>query len=93
MTNDDVVTLGSFGELMLTNPHFNILLNEFDRTTIEAMLATKPEQQAERERLFASVNAVRDFLAFIQEFVVHKKKLLDPEPVDQWDDPSVHDLT
>jgi hypothetical protein len=92
LTEDDIAVLGSYAETVLTNTYFNMILNEWDEATVKMMLSTKPEQVAERERVFSSVNSVREFIAFMQGFIVQARKQQEPPVVDDWDDPLVHDI-
>jgi hypothetical protein len=92
MTEEEMVVLGEYSETTLTNPWFNKILNEFDKATVGVMLATKPSEADVREKTFASVYALREFLSFMQDFVVAKNKLTNPVVHDPLDDPSVHDI-
>jgi hypothetical protein len=92
VTEDDIAVLGAYAETVLTHPYFNMILNAWDQATVAMMLGTKPEQVAERERVFSSVNSVREFIAFMQDFVVQAHKQQEPPAVDDWDDPLVHDI-
>jgi hypothetical protein len=93
MTLEEAAELGEYAETVLTNPHFNRLLNEWDRTTVELILATKPDETEKREQTFQSVWAVREFIGFMQSFIKAKYDLYkEPNPVDDLDDPDVHDI-
>lgn len=90
---DTVLKFGAVGEAILTNPVFNEILEAWDHTTVVAMLATKPEQREERERLFTTINATREFIGFINEFVQEARRMSEaPDPMAQIDDPAVHDI-
>ena len=92
MTEEEIVYLGSWAHTLLTSPEFNRLLNEFDRSTVEMMLTTKPQDKEERERIFGVVHGMREFIAFMQNFVVEKDRIQNPIVVDPLDDPAVHDI-
>jgi predicted nucleic-acid-binding protein len=92
VNDDQIIDLGNYAETVLTNQNFNIILEQFDQATIKLMLSTKPDQLKERERVFASINGAREFIAFMQEFVVQKERLLNPPKIDDHDDPLVHDI-
>ena len=91
MKDEEKAELGDYAETVLTNPYFNALLNEFDRTTVELMLSTKPEQSGEREQVFQTVWALREFIGFMQSFIKFRNDLREPSLADL-DDPSVHDI-
>lgn len=91
--SDKIITFGSAGEAILTNPVFNEILQAWDESTIQAMLATKPEQRREREQLYATISATKEFLGFIQKFVQEMHALQEaPDELAQVDDPAVHDI-
>jgi hypothetical protein len=96
MDTDQIVDLGNTAEVILTNPMFNQICEQFEVSTVHKMISTKPSQDKEREEIYATLVGVREFFGFMQSFVQERNKLLkkaDPAPpVDPFDDPAVHDI-
>lgn len=92
MDADDISSLGDYCETVLVTEQFNTIIKAYERQIVEQALNTKPEHAELRERIYASLNGVRDFLGFMQEFVIQRDKLNKPEQADAQDDPAVHDI-
>lgn len=93
MNSDEIIDMGNYCQQLSVNPKFNELYALFERQVVNVMLATKPSEEKTREKLYSSLQGLRDFVGYMQEFVVEKNKLTEPkQTVDQTDDPSVHDI-
>lgn len=93
INEEEIVALGSWVQITLTSSEFNRILNDFDNSTVKMMLETKPQDKEEREKLFAVVHGMREFIAFMQNYVVEKDHIQNPQPsLDPTDDPRVHDI-
>jgi hypothetical protein len=94
MDHDQIIDLGNAAEVILTNPMFNQICEQFEEDTVHKMVQTKPTQSAEREAIYATLVGARELLGFMQNFVQERNKLLKPNeaPVDASDDATVLDI-
>lgn len=92
MTDQEIIELGEFCETLLVHPKFNEAVSLFEISTVQAILSTKPPDADERQRLYLQHNGTKEFIGFLQEFVVQRHKLTDETPPDTTDDPRVHDI-
>lgn len=84
LTNDETVALGLFGQGLLAHDGFNRLVQEFEQNTALAILATKPEQTAMRERLHAEYSGVGALIGFIADVAKQAADLVaEPELPDE----------
>lgn len=79
MDHDKIIDLGNAAEVILTNPLFNEMCEQFELTTVHEMVQTKPSQSTEREAIYATLVGARSFLGFIQNFVQERNKILKPQ--------------
>lgn len=87
MTDEDIVDLGLFSRGLLSHPHFTTLAAEFERSVVQSILATKPDQAELREREYTKVTGAQAFVAFIANVAKHADDLTDPTPVEDDDVP------
>lgn len=94
MDHDQIIDLGNAAEVILTNPMFNAMCERFELATVHDMVQTKPSQSTEREAIYATLVGSREFIAFMQNFVQERNKLLKPEtaPDSANDDATVLDI-
>lgn len=94
MTEDEIIYLGSFAEVFLTNSSAEELIKLWETDCVSRMLSTGPLDGAVREKVYAQMVGTREFLAFLGDFAQKSRELQDkhgPKPEDI-DDPSVHDI-
>lgn len=75
MTEDEKIELGGFCGSLLTHPHFNLLCEQFEKSYCQELLGTKPDQAAERERIYATYNGAKTFISFLGS-VFHEAKAI-----------------
>lgn len=75
MDHDTTIEVGTFCEEVLTNPHFLRVVEEFEKTTCQELLSTKPGQSKDREDIYATFQGAQQFISFMQQFVVEAGKL------------------
>lgn len=93
LSEEAIITLGECCEQVLAHPVFPQLWQVFEAKAALHMLSTKPEEAAERERVYAQLVGAREFKTFITELAQTKAELIDDnQPKDDIDDPSVHDI-
>ena len=94
MDTNEMIDLGNAAEVILCNPMFNKIVEAFELSTVQAMISTKPDQQAQRELIYNKLVGARELFAFMQGFVVERNKLIhaDQPEHDEIDDPNVHDI-
>jgi hypothetical protein len=92
LDTDTVIRLGDACERFLGDDDFNTITKLFEAKQVTGMLSTKRDQPEVREELFATLQAVRDFITFMAELARQKAELQEPTIVDTTDDPRVHDI-
>jgi hypothetical protein len=85
MDEQTTIELGTFCEAVLTSNQFNSVWNEFEKTTFQQFLTTKPEDAQARERTYNLFNGAHLFLNYMRDIVIAKDKLLNAEPDDDPD--------
>lgn len=65
MTEDEKIELGGFCGSLLTHPHFNVVVEQFEKTYCNDLLNTKHAQAAEREHIYATYNGAKTFIAYM----------------------------
>lgn len=88
MDKGRIVDVGAFAESVLVDPRFNELLDAFDYNVAQDFLNTKPDDTAGRERVYATVNGFREFIAFMQETIVEARAITEPKPIQNLTDGS-----
>jgi hypothetical protein len=94
MLEDEIVELGAFASIVMQDPRFTALTKAFEVQTVDLMLATAPSEVQAREKQYARLNGVRDFLGFLADFAskaIEIQQANMPKPEDN-DDPSVHNI-
>lgn len=76
MTEDRMMELGSYCESFLAHPTFQDLCAEFDKSTVQSMLATKPTDADDREHMYFTFQGAQQFIGFMQQLVQAKDKLI-----------------
>jgi hypothetical protein len=79
-----IVELGSYSENLLIDPNFQFISAYFEQQAVQEILSTQPQETKKREYLYAKVQAHREFLTQLAEFVKEKNKALEPQ-IDQED--------
>jgi hypothetical protein len=95
VTPELIIELGLYIEALLLSPEFNQLVNSYEQLQIGSLLATRLEDKDSRERIYAQLTGVREFLNFAAEIRKQAEELTKPEPdpIDlAMDDPRVHNL-
>ena len=72
-----IVELGNYVELLFKQDHFNTLVKEFNQQSVEYALRTKPHEVKEREGVYARVNGVREFIDMMAQFVSMSDQIIE----------------
>jgi hypothetical protein len=95
VTEDHVGLLGEFSLNLLGDDHFNILVSLHQQGRVAEMLSTKPEDTAARESIYAQIQGLNAFIAFVGDIAKRHDAIVNPPPVDEdalVDDPDVHNI-
>lgn len=84
MNQDEIVELGSFCESFLAHPSFQTLCDHFDKSTVQSILTTKPDQPQSREDAYFTFQGAQQFIGFMSQLVQAKHDLMNP-PDDEQD--------
>jgi hypothetical protein len=76
MTDDEILTLGSFCETLMGSGCLGGPVGEFEKQVFQHFMMTKPNELKAREGVYA----VQDFFAHMQALVEQTDKLLQPDP-------------
>jgi hypothetical protein len=60
MTDDEICTLGDYGECLLQHEAFAAIVSQFEHASFVHWLATDPKNIKERESIFAKTAALRE---------------------------------
>lgn len=94
MTLDEIIGYGSFADTLLADSTFQILSASFEQALVAELLATKPLESDKREYIYGKVNAHREFLTHLAEFIKAKNEALKPiEDEERLLDPNGFDYT
>lgn len=66
MTEDETEVVGWFADELLTHPHFQTIVGEFERSAMRQLLDTIPPAAAEREEIYFTYNGAKAFLDFLR---------------------------
>jgi hypothetical protein len=75
MDDREIYEIGVFCEGFLTDSRFPLLTAEFEYKTVQQILATKPEETAERERLYALIQGTKDLFGFMAQAMEAKRSM------------------
>lgn len=87
--------LGEFSLNLLGDDHFNALVTLHQQGRVMEMLATKAEEKDERESIYAQIQGLNSFIAFVTDIAKRHDAIVNPPPVDEdalVDDPDVHNI-
>lgn len=88
LTENERIELGAFCGGLLADPQFTILCEQFEKSYCHQLLATKPDQSSERERIYATYNGAQTFIGFINSIFQQAEALSkanDPELADEYE--------
>lgn len=95
MDADTLLNIGSYCETLLQDPMFQYICSWYETQASTEMLSTKPHEIKAREYAYAKVQAHREFLSGLMDFVKQKNQALEksqPDHLDQIDNPAVHNI-
>ena len=84
MTDDEIVTLGSFCETLLGSDAWRVIVDQFEQQCFQHMMSTEAHETKKLEGVFATYQGVRDFLAHMNAIVAQKDKILAPQGLPEW---------
>lgn len=89
MTNDEIVELGHYVEVLFSQPEFNTLVSHFEQQCAQNILGTTAGQEKVREQVFAAFDGFRSFLGMLRSYVEARDAILaepsDPESLSEDD--------
>lgn len=85
--------MGDFCEEVLRHPFYQTLLDEFERSCCQQLLATKKEDTAAREATWAEFNGARAFMTHMANFVDQAKKIREAREAQQMQDEGIDEET
>lgn len=89
LSDDEKIVLGTFCETVLSSGAFNTITNQYEQSTVQQLLTTKPTDRGRRDELYFSIRGVRDLLSLMSSYVAEKDRLL---LIDQPTEPSEDDV-
>lgn len=96
MNEEEIVNMGVYTRTLMLDRQFNALVHQYETTRMQNLLSTKSTDAAEREKIYADINGVRDFFNFAKGIVDAAEKLTAPpkerDHLDIIDDPAVHNI-
>lgn len=92
MDAETTVAVGDYCETLLSEPLFQFVAAYFEQQLVGELLATKPPEMKAREYVYAKIQAHREFLSALANFVKEKDEARTPKPDHSDDDPTVHDI-
>jgi hypothetical protein len=69
LTEEDIVRRGAIAASLLDNPDLLWFFDHLKLLTLEAISQSRPEQQADRERLYNQYRSVDDVLGVMHSYV------------------------
>jgi hypothetical protein len=84
-TLEGVLELGSYADQLLAHPQFQYLSAHFEQALVSEMLATSPQESKRREYIYSKIQAHREFLTHLVEFIKARNEALAPPPEEEAD--------
>lgn len=81
MNEDEVIEAGHFCQEVLTHPIFLAISAEFEKSTAQQFLGTKPEHSKTRETIYATFQGAIQFVDFMKGFVRTKDDILNQRAI------------
>lgn len=79
----DPVELGHYADAVLADPTFQYLSASFEQSLVAELLATQPPESQRREYVYTKIQAHREFLTHLVEYVKLKNEAIKPVEVEQ----------
>jgi hypothetical protein len=76
MTEEQTEAVGWFSEELMAHPHFQAIVDEFERSAAHDILNSIPPASAEREEIYYTYNGAKQFISFMRNLVEAKNKIL-----------------
>ena len=78
MTEEEIIRRGAIAASLLSNDDLQWFFDHLKQLTLEAISQSRPEQQADRERLYNQFRSVDDILGIMNSYVdaakaIHEK--------------------
>jgi len=80
---EELVALGNYVAQLFEQEHFNTLIEEFNRQSVEHMLRTKPHEVKAREGVYAEITGVRALLDMMKQYIDLRDEILDKPTADE----------
>ena len=79
LTDDEIIVMGTFCETVLDSALFSTLTTQYETSTVQQLLSTKPQDRIVRDQHYYAVRGVRDFLSLMAHYVAEKHRLIELE--------------
>lgn len=79
LTDDEKIALGDFCEMVLNDDRFSFITQQYETSTVQSLLMTKPQDRERRDELYFAVRGVKDLLGLMADLAREKNRLITPE--------------
>jgi hypothetical protein len=77
LSDTDIITLGTYCSAIMKDEHFNTLVRMSELSAFQAFSNTAATDKEGRERAYAELNGLRNFLAQMLSLVTQRDELLE----------------
>ena len=77
LTDDETINLGNYSECVMRDDSFNALVSLFEHQQFAAFMASSPIEKREREKIYDTVDGLRQFLGLMKTLVGERDQIIE----------------